>query len=410
MDTIEIEPAIARGARLFGPLVERTFADPRNEIHFEDAKTFFARHQKQYDIIVSEPSNPWVSGVASLFTDEFYQQIRRHLSSNGIFVQWLQLYEFNDALVASIGQALDRQFEDYAFYLTNAGDLAIIAVPGGTLGPLTPDVLSWKEIKPLADAIRVRALADLQARRVGNRESLSPWFAAKGVPINSDYFPFVDQGAARARFEGSSADALPSANAVISRMTDQAIRFDELTPTRWAPMASAVEGARYARYLSWRFGTVPTTPPKDLTQMLASGMVLGGIVERCQDPELRAVWQPALEAFALTFWPYLTQDDAYRITTVLRGNACSGKEKAYVERWLNFLDAVAEKRWDDVSRQGAALVVDAKTMGTSTFAVRELLLADYRRLGVAGVALRLQLLGKNVPNDPSIRYFQTIAG
>ena len=49
----------------------------------DDAKSYFASEQRQYDLIVSEPSNPWVSGVSGLFTTEFYARIRRLPESDG---------------------------------------------------------------------------------------------------------------------------------------------------------------------------------------------------------------------------------------------------------------------------------------------------------------------------------------
>lgn len=94
LDTVEIEPYMARAAEMgFMPRVERTFRDPRSHIHFEDAKTFFAVNHKKYDLIISEPSNPWVSGVSTLFSEEFYRQITRYLEPDGLLVQWVQIYE-----------------------------------------------------------------------------------------------------------------------------------------------------------------------------------------------------------------------------------------------------------------------------------------------------------------------------
>ena len=59
-----------------------------------------------YDVIVSEPSNPWVSGVASLFTQEFYAIARRHLKPDGLLVQWIHFYEMSDELLAEMLAAL----------------------------------------------------------------------------------------------------------------------------------------------------------------------------------------------------------------------------------------------------------------------------------------------------------------
>ena len=127
VDTIEIEPRMIEGARHFGEKVEIAFVDPRSRIVIDDAKSYFARSSLRYDIIVSEPSNPWVSGVASLFTVEFYQRVRRQLTPDGLFVQWIQAYEFSDALLATILRALDSEFGDYAVYASNAGDMIIVA-------------------------------------------------------------------------------------------------------------------------------------------------------------------------------------------------------------------------------------------------------------------------------------------
>ena len=86
VDTIEIEPAMVSGATLFGGRVNRAFEDPRSRIRIEDAKAFFAQRRQQYDVIVSEPSNPSVSGVAGLFSTEFYGRVRAHIADDGILV------------------------------------------------------------------------------------------------------------------------------------------------------------------------------------------------------------------------------------------------------------------------------------------------------------------------------------
>ena len=68
--TIEIEPQMIEGSRVFYPANRRVFDDPRSRFVIDDAKSFFAAERRQYDLILSEPSNPWVSGVAGLFTAE----------------------------------------------------------------------------------------------------------------------------------------------------------------------------------------------------------------------------------------------------------------------------------------------------------------------------------------------------
>ena len=95
--TIEIEPMMVEGARTFYPANRRVFDDPRSTIVLDDAKSYFASEHQRFDLILSEPSNPWVSGVSGLFTTEFYARIRRYLTDDGVFGQWLHTYELDDA-------------------------------------------------------------------------------------------------------------------------------------------------------------------------------------------------------------------------------------------------------------------------------------------------------------------------
>ena len=86
-------------------------------------------------MIVSEPSNPWVSGVATLFSDEFYGRIVQYLQPDGFFVQWLQIYETDVGIVASIVKALSRHFPAYAIYNMNDSDILIVATRAPALPP-----------------------------------------------------------------------------------------------------------------------------------------------------------------------------------------------------------------------------------------------------------------------------------
>jgi spermidine synthase len=208
LDVIEIEPAMATGAYAFYPRVDRLFRDPRVRVHFEDAKSFFARHGRRYDVIISEPSNPWVNGVASLFTQEFYRHTARYLAPRGLFVQWLQLYELEDRQLASMFGALDAVFPDYDVYQTSLGDLVVLAVREGSV-PL-PGEFPEAEAG-LAEQLRrvgITRREQVLARRLGSRRELAPLFAQFAAPVNSDFRPLVQLEAPRARYLRESADAV----------------------------------------------------------------------------------------------------------------------------------------------------------------------------------------------------------
>jgi spermidine synthase len=205
VDTIEIEKSIVEAANHFRPRVERAYTDPRSAIFYDDAKTFFSVHNKRYDIIVSEPSNPWVSGVAGLFSEEFYHLIRQHMAENGIFVQWLQLYEINMDLVASVLKAISGTYSDFVVYATNDGDIIIVAKNGGTIGDPDPRVLKIPELSTALERVRVKSLQDIEIRKIGDKKILDKLLQSYPIRANSDYYPVLDQNAARARYLKSTA-------------------------------------------------------------------------------------------------------------------------------------------------------------------------------------------------------------
>src|SRR5712671_4122804 len=208
VDSIEIEPAMVAGAHSFFPRNIRAYRDPRSRVFFEDAKSFFARHGGLYDVIVSEPSNPWVNGVSGLFTTEFYRDSKRYLAPGGLFVQWLQIYELNDRLLGSMLAALGENFADYEVYAANSSDLIVVAVAEGRVPPAGP--LPEKEpvfIQELAH-LSLKRIEDISARRIGTKREIAPLFAALGAPVNSDFRPYVQLEAPRARFEQTFANAI----------------------------------------------------------------------------------------------------------------------------------------------------------------------------------------------------------
>ncbi len=207
VDTIEIEPVMLDGARWFGDRSARTFNDPRSRLIIDDAKSYFSSQQKQYDLIVSEPSNPWVSGVSSLFTVEFYQFVKQRLSDSGLLIQWIHLYENEPELVYSILKGLDSQFADYHIYAANNVDLVIVAAKSQLPQRVAPSALAEATQDELA-FVGIKHHADLQLRLVANKAMIIPLLAASDVPVNSDFFPYVDQNAVKARFTQASAAEL----------------------------------------------------------------------------------------------------------------------------------------------------------------------------------------------------------
>jgi spermidine synthase len=202
--TIEIEPEMIRASRHFYPANRRAYDDKRSSFVIDDARSYFAARRQRFDLIVSEPSNPWVSGVSGLFTTEFYGRIRGYLTDDGIFAQWLHLYEIDDALVLGVIAALSRHFPAYSIYQISEKDILIVATAGATLPQ--PD---WSifQIPAIASDLRYQwpvTAQTMETLHIADARSLAPLVRMTEAP-NSDFYPVLDLNAERTRYMKSEA-------------------------------------------------------------------------------------------------------------------------------------------------------------------------------------------------------------
>jgi spermidine synthase len=126
IDCIEIEPAVVQAGPHFAAVNRKSYENPKVHLIFDDARSYMNVTRKQYDLIISEPSNPWIAGVASLFTAEFYDRAAEVLKPDGVFVQWVQLYELDPQDLRMILSEFQRKFPEVSAWNTGIGDLILI--------------------------------------------------------------------------------------------------------------------------------------------------------------------------------------------------------------------------------------------------------------------------------------------
>lgn len=209
VDSIEIEQAMVDGARWYGRTVERAYTDPRSRLHIDDARTFFSTGKRSYDVIVSEPSNPWVSGVASLFTQEFYGFLRRHLNQGGLLVQWIQSYELDDPLMFTMIAALLEEFPYVDAYMTNTADVLLLSSLE-PIAPLQPQRLQHEPLRLELARVGLSSIGDYKVRKIASRNALEALVALYGAKPHSDFYPEVSLNAPRSRFKGDSVQSFQS--------------------------------------------------------------------------------------------------------------------------------------------------------------------------------------------------------
>lgn len=285
VSTIEIEQAMMDGARAFGSRVARAFVDPRSHVILDDAKAHFASQNKKFDLIVSEPSNPWISGVGALFSKEFYHFIPKHLNKNGLFVQWVQLYEIDDELLGSILQALVPEFADYSAWISNRNDLIIIASPDEKLPNLDLDRLKGDPLKSELAQLGISTVDNLNFRKVADASLLKAAATAySGLKANSDYFPILSLYAPKTRFQSSTASAifaLPYANGNL--LAAMGIR---------QPFPTALEPPVISNFLADQATKRARTLAQELSEPGSSGAFHGVIfLKAMSTPDCRAFRQ-----------------------------------------------------------------------------------------------------------------------
>ncbi|HEU0090707.1 MAG TPA: fused MFS/spermidine synthase [Vicinamibacteria bacterium] len=152
-DVVELEPAILHVARLCAPVNRRALDNPRVHVTTGDAREVLMTGRGQYDLVFSEPSNPYRAGIASLFTREFYQAVDSRLSPDGVFLQWVQAYEVDERTMSTILATLATVFPEVEVWQVHNVDLVLVA----SRRPLRHDAASLEariRQEPFASALR----------------------------------------------------------------------------------------------------------------------------------------------------------------------------------------------------------------------------------------------------------------
>jgi spermidine synthase len=205
LDVLEISPEVVRACRFFEPWNNRVLSDPRARILVQDARTHLTLSPERYDVIVSEPSNPWMAGVANLFTRGFFLKVRAHLRPGGVFVQWLHTYQSDWDTFATFGRTLRSVFPNALLMRTsrNYTDCVFICFEQPE-GFLNLDVATQNlAFAARSSHLRLRA-ADHLANLVVN-EDLGALFGAG--PMHTDAHPVLEYLAPR-RFNAADTNEI----------------------------------------------------------------------------------------------------------------------------------------------------------------------------------------------------------
>lgn len=199
---VELEPATVTASRFFEHVNNHPLKDPRLHLEIDDARTYLRGSPVRYDLIMSEPSHPWVPGVANLFTEEFFQLGRQRLNDDGVFVQWLQVYQLSNESLRSVLATFQKVFPHVMVFRVGGNSQGKDLVLVGSRVPLSLDRIAERMREPRISAelsrVGMKSEADVRAWYVCDERRLSP--ATDGAVINTDDNMHVETTAPREAF------------------------------------------------------------------------------------------------------------------------------------------------------------------------------------------------------------------
>jgi spermidine synthase len=185
---VELESATIKGSHFFEHVNHQPLNDPRTNLIIDDARTYLRVTPTHYDVIVSEPSHPWVPGVANLFTREFFELGRQRLSDEGVFVQWVQIYQLSTESLRSVLATYHSVFPHVMVFRVGGADKGKDLILVGGNNPLSLDLISQRladgRIAKELSRVNLNTEADVRSWYVCDESRLTP--AVSGAEINTD--------------------------------------------------------------------------------------------------------------------------------------------------------------------------------------------------------------------------------
>lgn len=198
LDVAENCEPVIKASHFFDDWNRHVLADPRTRLWREDARTILKLRPQLYDVIITEPSNPWFVGTGSVFSREYYQLAASRLKPGGIMAQWFQIYETQDEIVELVLRTFTSVFPYVEIWDAGSGDIILL----GSLQPWRtgPDVFrqgfNIERVKQDMWMINIQSPEALLARQLASQRT---GFAIAGKgPLQSDIFPILEYEAPRA--------------------------------------------------------------------------------------------------------------------------------------------------------------------------------------------------------------------
>jgi len=199
VDVVEIEAAVVEASRYFREFTGDVLNDPRLNLILADGRNHLSLTGRQYDVIISEPSNPWVAGMANLFTREFFESAQARLRSGGLMCQWVHAYAMSSMDFKTVVRTFQAVFPHATLWeAAFSGDYLLIGSARElNINPRTlADRLEDERLSADVRKMRTNSPAALMSRLIMTEAAIPEYVA--GAPLNTDGNALLEYSAPRA--------------------------------------------------------------------------------------------------------------------------------------------------------------------------------------------------------------------
>jgi len=344
VDVVELSPAVVEASRCFDAWSGGPLGSARGEgtvtLIEDDARSALLAAEavgQRWDVIISEPSNPWVAGNASLFTREMFERMRGRLRPGGVLAQWIQLYETDDEALRLVVRTLRAVFPKVTAWVLYPTDLLLVAGNAEWEPDLEGLGRRAREPAVAADLARVgidgpEGLLSLQALGPRGVDALLAVEGNEGAAgIHTDDRPWLEFAAPRWLFGGGRAE-------MVRRLDGRGAEGDDAGgDARWRELW----GARYAEAHPPSFGTLaglfrfhtryPGAPPSYRTERLLPAMLAAG--SEGAGRESPEGWEEVVTDVAFTMARESRWEALERVARALLARPGVGARALYAVAW-----------------------------------------------------------------------------
>lgn len=199
---------VLRAGKFFIPWNRDVQHSSRVEIFEEDARTILKLKQDRYDVIISEPSNPWMAGVGSVFSRQFYKLCASRLNPDGVMAQWFHVYEMDNEIISMVIRTFHSVYPCMEIWDSQGGDIILLGAKKPWNSSPESYSVGFKRDEVRADFLRI-GLASPEAvwARQLCSQSTAPYIVENGR-VQTDEYPILEYDAPRAFFMGKTASLL----------------------------------------------------------------------------------------------------------------------------------------------------------------------------------------------------------